>query len=148
MKNKIKYMIVLLMTFFISIQPVLAAKTEDSKLPYIQCGDSAIPAPIPGITRIIIILLKIVLPIALIIMGLLDFVKAVSSSNEEAIKKSQNQFIKRLISAGIFFMVITLVQFAVDIVTQGSKEGGIGKCINCLISGTDCGGETTIPFGE
>ena len=57
-----------------------------------------------------------------------------------------NQFIKRIIAAGIFFMVITLVQFAVNIVTKDTKDGGIGKCINCLISGNECQGASDSPF--
>lgn len=141
MKNKIKYIGLVLMTFFLAVQPVFADTGEPLK--YIQCGNSAIPAPIPNITRVVILILKIVLPLVIIILGLLDFAKAVTSNNEESIKKSQNQFIKRLIAGAIFFMVITLVQVSVDIATKGSEDGGIGKCVNCLISGNDCGGITT-----
>lgn len=147
-KSKLKYILLVIMTFFISMQPVFAKNEYDwgTKLEYIQCGESAIPAPIPGITRVIIILLKLVLPLVIIILGLLDFTKATMASNEEGIKKAQNQFIKRIIVAGIFFMVITLVQFAVNIVTKDTKDGGIGQCINCLISGNECQGTGESPF--
>ena len=145
-KNKLKYILLVLMTFFISMQPVFAKNDWGTGLDYIQCGESAIPAPIPGITRVVIMLLKIVLPLVVIILGLLDFAKATMANNEDGIKKAQNQFIKRIIAAAIFFMVITLVQFAVNIVTKDTKDGGIGKCINCLISGNECQGVSDSPF--
>lgn len=65
----------------------------------------------------ILLYVKILIPVALIAFGLIDFVKAVFSSKEDDMKKAQARFIKRLIMAVIVFIVpsiINLLMTAVD----------------------------------
>ena len=51
----------------------------------------------------------IIIPILIIVLSVLDFVKAVGASDEKAIKEAQSKFIKRLIIAVlIFFLPIIL----------------------------------------
>ena len=141
--KKIKYLLFGIMTMLVSM-PVVFAGTE-----YIECGNSSIPAPIPGITRVVVLLLQILLPLVVIVMGSLDFLKAVSTSDSEKIKNGQKQFIKRIVAAGLFFIVITVTKFVVDVAADINDEGGsISSCIDCLISDKDACGEikTSGPF--
>lgn len=65
----------------------------------------------------VLLYVKILIPVALIAFGLIDFVKAVFSSKEDDMKKAQVRFIKRLIMAVIVFIVpsiINLLMTAVD----------------------------------
>lgn len=65
----------------------------------------------------VLLYVKILIPVALIAFGLIDFVKAVFSSKEDDMKKAQVKFIKRLIMAVIVFIVpsiINLLMNAVD----------------------------------
>lgn len=65
----------------------------------------------------VLLYVKILIPVALIAFGLIDFVKAVFSTKEDDMKKAQVRFIKRLIMAVIVFIVpsiINLLMTAVD----------------------------------
>lgn len=57
----------------------------------------------------IFLYVKILIPVALIGFGIVDFVKAVFSSKEDDMKKAQNRFIKRLIIAAIIFILPSIV---------------------------------------
>ena len=96
----------------------------------VKCGNAQIPAPIPPIIRTIVNIIKIATPIVLIIMGMLDMLKAVTASDENKLKDAQNKFIKRLIPAVLVFLVISIVQFLVSIVDDNNSAV---NCISCLI---------------
>ena len=103
-------------------------------------------AVIPGVvidTKIantihtIIVVIKIAVPILLVIFGMLDLGKAVIAQKEDEIKKGQQMFIKRAISAAIIFFVISVVQLLVSFV---AGDEGIMNCASCFINGTDSAG--------
>lgn len=139
-KNKLfRY---LAFTFVIFLSNILIVNASENE--YISCGDNSIPAPIAPITRTIVIMLEIILPLAIILVGSLDFFKAVAAADQEKIKKNQNQFLNRLKAGVIFFFVIVVVRFAVSIVADQTEEQSITNCIDCLINDeTKCGPLTT-----
>lgn len=139
-KNKlVKY---LMFTFAIFLSNILIVNAAGNE--YISCGDNSIPAPIAPITRTIVLMLEIILPLAIIIVGSLDFFKAVAAADQEKIKKNQNQFINRLKAGAIFFFVIVVVRFAVSIVADQTDQQSLTNCIDCLINDeTKCGPITT-----
>lgn len=113
---------------------------------YISCGGMRFPEPVTIITRIIVLLLKIVTPLGLIILGSLDFLKAVTANNEGDIKKKQGKFVKRLISAAILFFVITIVQLIVSLSADNSDGKDFSQCLDCMINdNTSCGGTMDAP---
>lgn len=87
----------------------------------------------PKIVSTIVMLIKIVVPILLIIFGMLDLGKAVIASKEDEIKKGQQTFIKRIITAIFVFFVIQLTQIVVRFVS--GNDSNIANCFNCFISG-------------
>ena len=70
----------------------------------------------------IIQMIKIVVPILLIIWGMLDFAKSVVAKKEEDIKKYQKAFVSRLISALVVFLIVVIVQFAVNLVSSVEEQ--------------------------
>lgn len=65
---------------------------------------------------------KIIVPILVIILGTLDFAKAVIAGKEDDMKKAQKTFIKRLIIGVVFFFVpvfVDLLMGLADIVWEG-----------------------------
>lgn len=62
-----------------------------------------------------LVLVRILVPILLVILGILDFAKAIFSSNEDGMKKAQQKFIKRLIAAIIVFLIPLLVDLLLEI---------------------------------
>lgn len=110
-------------------------------LKVIECGDVNIPEPLPPITRLIVTFLKIATPLILIIMGMIDMIKAVTSNDEKKLKEAQATFFKRLIPGVAIFLVITVFQFLIGILADNAKEGEtLAKCIDCMISDSSkCG---------
>ena len=101
----------------------------------IQCGDGILTMDImiPNIVSLIVTLIKIGVPVLLIIFGMLDLGKAVMAQKEDEIKKSQQTFLKRLLSAALVFFVVMIVQVIFNLVA--SKETNVWNCISCLING-------------
>ena len=55
--------------------------------------------------------IKYIIPIAVIILGILDFIKAIGADKEDEIKKAQGKFIKRLIAAALIFLIPLIIEF-------------------------------------
>lgn len=101
----------------------------------IECGNGVLTmnVMIPNIVSLIVTLIKIVVPVLLIVFGMLDLGKAVMAQKEDEIKKSQQTFVKRLISAALVFFVVMIVQTLFNLVAK--KETKVWNCISCLING-------------
>lgn len=84
----------------------------------------------------------IVVPILLIIMGSIDFMKATMAGKEDDIKKAQGMFVKRIISAIIVFFVPLIAKILINTVL-GSASGvdtspGSSNCLNCILNPSSC----------
>ena len=82
----------------------------------------------------VIMIFKIVIPILLIMMGMVDFTKAVSEKNADKIKEAQKKLVSRAVAAVIAVLVIVLVGLIMRIVGNTQYK----DCIYCV----------TNPFGE
>lgn len=101
----------------------------------VKCGDiDDIPAVFPRTTKIIYSLLQVLIPVILVVLGMLDLVKAVMAQKEDEIKKGQQTLIKRLIAAAIVFFVFAIVKM---VATYLADNSSVGECLNCFIKG-DC----------
>lgn len=74
-------------------------------------------------------IIMIVVPIILIIMGTIDFVKAVIAQKTDEMKKAQNTFIKRVIIAVIIFFVPAIVTFLISIINDDNDN----LCMTCFL---------------
>jgi len=102
----------------------------------VSCGNlGKFNKKLPEISSWLITLLQVAVPVILIIMGVIDFVKSLSSQKDDEIKKGQQMFIKRVITAIIIFFVVVVVKLLVSLVSSGQTEKeSIVKCIDCFIS--------------
>ena len=105
---------------------------------YYKCGDLDLQfsGTIPYVVHIIITVIKIAIPVLLIIFGMIDFLKAVTASKEDEIKKGQQTFIKRLIAAVIVFFVIQIVQLVISFASN--SDDNIVSCFNCFVNNKQC----------
>lgn len=101
---------------------------------FCSSSDFVFSGTFPYVVSTVVTLIKIVVPILLIVFGMLDLGKAVVASKEDEIKKGQQLFIKRVISAVIVFFVIQIVQIIVRFVS--GKDATIANCLNCFVNGT------------
>jgi len=80
---------------------------------------------------IIIDIVKIIIPIALIVLGIIDFSKAVVTNDEKVQKKATNLFFKRILYAVLVFIVPWIVE--VLTITLGNLIGDTSA-----VNFTDC----------
>ena len=101
--------------------------------------EQGIPAGIGNVVHLIVVAIQVVVPILLIIWGMIDFAKAIIGQDEDKIKAGQKTFIKRLIAAVIVFLIVTIVQLAINLASSvGGDENNAGSAWDCarqLITG-------------
>lgn len=90
--------------------------------------------PILRIVGIVILGIKIVVPILLIIVGMLDMAKAVNEKSEDNIKKAQKALITKAITAVIVFLVATLVGVLMKLVASDEYK----ECMTCVNDPFSC----------
>ena len=134
MKKKLQYVIIFLTIFTFNINFVNAEFSTNRVMQV--CGFNYMPDRLPGFTSGIYTILKILVPIILIVMGMLDFTKATMASKEDDMKKSQKRFITRLIAGVMVFFVMSIVQFVFKKIDDSSA---FTNCMNCILSNSGCG---------
>lgn len=70
---------------------------------------------------------KIVIPVLLILLGTIDFVKAIVAKDDDQMKKAQSDFVKRLIIGVTIFFVPMILRFILNIAGYG------GSCLDELL---------------
>lgn len=81
----------------------------------------------------IVTIIKIVIPLALIILGMIDLGKAVISSDDKAISKAVGALIKRFIAAVVMFFIPTIVSAIFSAISSiNLTEGDAQICVQCI----------------
>ena len=134
MKKKLLFIIAIVMTLCY-VPTVFALDVKCSGL-----GNAIIDAKIPNTVSIIILLIQIAVPIVLVIFGMIDLFKGITAGKEDEIKKAQQMFIKRLISAALVFFVVAIVKTVIGLAAGDDKED-ILSCACYFFNGVDSNGE-------
>ncbi len=112
---------------------------NEGKIKAITCTGNTkdqIPETLPMYVRALFNILKLLIPIIIIALGMLDFFKATTSSEEKDMDEQKNKFTRRLIAGVAIFFVLAIVQWVFGRV--GSKDNFMG-CVSCfLTSASDC----------
>lgn len=102
------------------------------------CSESA------GIWQVvgwILLVFKIVIPIILIVLGVLDLGKAVVASKDDEIKKAMKSLAMRAIAAIVIFFIPTIVGIVMGLVSNFSASGAKADydiCRKCITSPKTC----------
>ncbi len=98
-----------------------------------------IPDAVGNLIHLAFVLIQVVVPILLIIWGMIDFAQAVIAQDEDKIKAGQKKFMKRLIAALVIFLIVTIVQLAINVVASldanSADPDSAWKCAKSLING-------------
>ncbi len=94
----------------------------------------------------IIVIVKILVPIILIVMGMIDISKAVVDGAEGNIQKSVVNFIKRVILGVLIFFVPTLIKAIFESFSDlnnkwssvGGQNGEYNQCLECMLDPNNC----------
>lgn len=114
-------------------------KGDSNELEYVSCGhgdtiSTGIPSFIPYLTSTAFNLLKMGTPIVLIIMGMLEIVKAVTKGTPEDFNKAKGKLFKKFIAAAIVFFIFSITQFVITNVASSEEAGTISECFNCYLN--------------
>ena len=87
-----------------------------------------------------VMVIKIVIPLILIVLGMVDLGKAVVSSDEKAINKSVGVLLRRFIAAVIIFFIPTIISaiFNALNVMDDETENDYNICVQCVTNVTQC----------
>lgn len=96
-----------------------------------DCG--CMPAALADLVSRLYFILKVGAPAILLIIGGFDLIKAMSAQDESAIKKAQTKLVKKFVAAAMVFLIFTLVQFLVSIISNSAED--TMKCIDYLLNG-------------
>ena len=110
MRKNIKYIGFTFLLLFIKINYIFAEEN-------MKCED-LISDEIQDIINTCMMWVRILVPIALIVFGVLDFGKAVLASKEDDMKKAQATFTKRLIIGVIIFFIPTVVNIVIYLANE------------------------------
>ena len=106
----------------------------DADTKYYKCGKlERIPKGLPKFTNVIYKLVKVIVPIILVVMGMVDFLKAVVASDEKQMDTNPKNFMRRIGVAVLIYFVMTSVQLLVKVV-GGNNQKSISSCFNCFIN--------------
>ena len=97
------------------------------------CNGVEIPYGLPYMISRIIRIIKILVPIILIVLGMIDYGKAVVSGKEDVMKKCSSAFVRRCIAAVLIFLTVALVQFGFGILGDTGNE--LFDCFDCFVNG-------------
>lgn len=94
---------------------------------------------IPALTSTVVTIVQWVIPVILIVLGMIDLGKAVTSNDEKQMKEAQKTLIKRVIYAVLVLFIVAIVRFVFSALapTDESKTK-VSGCINCFINKKDC----------
>lgn len=86
----------------------------------------------------IVTIIRIVIPLLLIILGMVDLGKAVISSDDKAINKSVSTLIKRFIAAVLVFFIPTIISALFNAVTHLTDSTDYNTCVQCITNVSNC----------
>lgn len=134
MKRKYRsLMILLVIVFGFYVSPVKALEIEFISVAKISnfCQKTASMWQVVGYG---LYALKIVIPLLIIILGIVDFTKAILSNDEAAINKKVSTLIQRVIMGVVIFLIPTIISIIMDIIPKTDEvNDNIEACETCLL---------------
>lgn len=102
-----------------------------------DCAGFSVPDSLINIVATIVTIIKIGVPIILIVLGMIDMGKAVASQKDDKIKAGQKILISRLITGGIVFFIVAIVQMLVSIIEGATGKSEIMNCVCKFVGACD-----------
>ncbi len=100
-----------------------------------SCGGiDNIPIVAAKIVTTIVNLIRIIVPVVLVILGMIDLFSAMIKQKEDEMKKAQMLFVKRLIAGLLVFFVVAIVQMVFGILANASGESGMLDCVSYFLN--------------
>lgn len=88
----------------------------------------------------VVVIFKIVIPLILIVLGMVDLGKAVVASKDDAINKAVSALLKRFIAAVVIFFVPTIVSAIFNALSlmSDAERTDYNICVQCVTNVGSC----------
>lgn len=132
-KNKYVYIMLILVALIIFIPEItLAARLDYSSL----CSNEGFKQA-AKIIGYVIMIVKWIVPLLIMVLGMIDFGKAVVSNDEKAVNKATSSLIRRIVAGLVIFFIPTIVMAALNLVKvskgiEKNTDTNFGACTKCL----------------
>lgn len=95
---------------------------------------------IPAFTSALIEIIKYLVPVILIVLGVIDLIKAMVATDSNKMKGSIGLFFRRIVYSVLIYFVVALVQFAVNTLGKSgaANSNQLNACINCFVNNENC----------
>jgi len=93
------------------------------------CADTA---NIWQVLGYVVNIIKIVIPLILIVLGMIDLGKAVVSDDEKAMNKAVGSLVKRFIAAVVMFFIPTIISAVFNLLVNVDLNSDANICVQCL----------------
>lgn len=105
----------------------------------LRCGeDIYFPAYLVKLSANIIQFVQLMVPVAIILVGMIELFKAVIASDENKMAESKNALIRKIISGILIYLVIAVVQFAFSAIPNfNDTDVDVFECMANFISGIE-----------
>ena len=91
------------------------------------------------LVSIFITIIKIIAPIIIIVLGMIDMSKAVTEGKDGAIKSSLMNFLKRAIACILIFFTPSIINVVFDMIDGWDNvKSGFSTCMDCITGSDDC----------
>lgn len=116
-------------------------ESSASKLLFLSdiCEEDAGTMKVVRFIGYLLVIVKILIPIGLIIIGVINFSKAMLSGNDDSIKKNAYSFAWKIVFAIVIFVLPTVINFMVGLIdgaTDGTED--YENCRNCIFDPKNC----------
>lgn len=140
--KKMKYILFTILSFTFSTVFVFADETTTTIDYQYFCNNPGV-MDVFRILSYILLIAKIVAPILIIVFGMIDYTKAITSNDEKAISKATKALVRRFVTGLLIVlaptMLLALVHLIDDTKAFASKNHyEFGKCTRCLLNYKEC----------
>ena len=129
-RNKIfKILIIVLVVFIMTGCESVKMNTSSC----LKCGDAYFPIDLVKFCSGAINFIKIIVPTIIVIVGMIDLVRAVIASDDKQMEEAKKGLIRKFIAGIMIFLVIAIVQFAFNAIPN-FEDGNVFECISSFIN--------------
>ena len=97
----------------------------------VHCNDTYIPSALATLSRNLIGLVQVMVPVIIILVGMIELVKAIMAGDEKKMDEVKPSLIKKIIAGVMIFLVIAIVKFAFGIIP--SETGTVMECVSIFV---------------
>ena len=103
------------------------------------CGTAPVKRTLKFIGMLVVVL-KILVPVIIVGMGVVNLVKVIISGKDEEMRKNIQSVVKRLIVGVVIFLLPGIIDFVFDAVTRvvGSDNSSVTSCEACILDLENC----------